>query len=87
MDCQITASRKDGLDLDRRLDGFTVNGKYETIDQVIAWIESGAHRFFVSVFGRNVLVIVAQRGLLGRKFLTTQADGFPPNNLLNLPDC
>jgi hypothetical protein len=86
-DYRITHSRKDGSDLDRRLDGFLIDGRYYDIDQVIDWIWNGIHRFWVSVYGRSVWVEVQQHAHSGRKFLTTEGDGFPPNNLLALPDC
>ena len=82
----ITHSRKDGFDLDRRLDGFQINGQYYDIDVVIGWILSGAHSFYVFIFGREVAVVVRQHQN-GRWYLTTEADTFPPNNLLNLPNC
>lgn len=85
-DFQITHSRKDGNDLGRRLDGFRINGAYYDIDQVIAWIRSGVHRFFVFAAGRSVWV-VARQNVYGTWYLTTEGDGFPPNNLLSLPDC
>lgn len=82
---RITHSRKDGADADRRLDGFLVNGQYIPIDTVISMIMNG-HTFYVEVYGRPVEVI-RQRHYYGREYLTTQGDGFPPNNLLALPDC
>lgn len=85
-DYPITHSRKDGNDPDRRLDGFLINGHYYDIDQVIRWIDSGMHRFFVDVRGRFVWVVVRAHAN-GRRYLTTEGDGFPPNNLLALPDC
>lgn len=86
-DHQITHSRKDGSDADRRLDGFLVGGQYYTIDQIIGWILNREHRFYVSVHGRAVWVEVRQHAHSGVRFLTTEGDGFPPNNLLALPDC
>lgn len=86
-DYRITHSRKDGTDADRRLDGFRIDGRYYSIDQVIDWIRSGVHRFWVSVNGRSVWVEVRTHATSGRSFLTTESDGFPPNNLLSLPDC
>jgi len=41
--------------------------------------------FYVSVNGRTVWVIVATHN--GRYYLKTEADGYAPNNLLNLPEC
>lgn len=86
-DYRITHSRKDGSDADRRLDGFMIDGRYYGIDQVIDWILSRSHRFYVSVFGRVVWVEVRQHAHSGRNFLATESDNFPPNNLLSLPDC
>ena len=86
-DYQITHSRKDGADADRRLDGFLIGGQYFTIDQIIAWILKREHRFWVSASGRSVWVEVRQHASSGLHFLTTEGDGFPPNNLLQLPDC
>ena len=84
---QITHTRPDGTDADRRIDGFLIGGQYYTIDQVIDWIRKGLHSFFVLVWGRRVEVIVKQHPLSGRWYLTTVGDGYPPNNLLNLPAC
>ncbi|MBR0693313.1 DUF3892 domain-containing protein [Bradyrhizobium lablabi] len=53
-------------------------------DAAIAAIESGTYRFFISVNGRSLNVVVATDN--GRKYLKTTADGFAPNNLLNLPE-
>ena len=54
-------------------------------EQVIAWIETGQHRFYVARPGGSVWVVVASRN--GRKYLKTAADGAEPNNLLALPAC
>jgi len=87
-DYRITHSRKDGDDPDRRLDGFLIEGLgYQNIDTVIGWILDSAARFWVWVSGKGVWVEVRQHSQSGRLFLTTEGDGFPPNNLLNLPDC
>ncbi len=53
--------------------------------EAIAGIESGKWKFYVSVGGKSVWVIIATR--LGRKYLKTQADGETPDNLLSLPEC
>ena len=54
--------------------------------EAIAGIESGKWRFFVSVRGDSVWVIVAT-SQYGNKYLKTQSDGDQPNNLLSLPEC
>lgn len=86
-DYYITHTRKDGTDADRRIDALMINGKVYPIDTVIDWINSGAHRFFVSVWSRAVLVVTRVHSTSRRWYLTTEADGYPPNNLLSLPDC
>ena len=92
---QITCTTKDGPDPDYRIDkigGATgakgTNGPWRlTIDQAIAGMRSGAWTFFVNVHGREVDVLIKRHPKSGRDYLTTEADGFPPNNLLRLPDC
>lgn len=86
-DYYITHTRKDGADADRRIDAVQINGSVFDIDTVINWINGRAHRFFVTVWGRTVQVITRVHPTSGRWYLTTEADGYPPNNLLALPDC
>lgn len=57
-----------------------------TQTEAIAGIESGRWRFWVSVNGKSVWVIVATSAT-GHKYLKTQNDGTQENNLLNLPEC
>jgi hypothetical protein len=52
----------------------------------IAAIEAGKYRFYVSVRGDSVWVVVAT-SRWGNKYLKTQNDGDQPNNLLSLPEC
>jgi len=52
----------------------------------IAGIERGEWRFWVSVGGRSVRVIVA-KSAQGYKYIKTENDGEHPNNLLSLPEC
>ena len=54
--------------------------------EAIDGIESGKWRFFVSVNGQTVWVIVA-KSAAGNKYIKTQNDGEQPNNLLSLPEC
>lgn len=57
-----------------------------TLDMAIEGIESGKWRFYVSVNGKSVWVIVSTSAS-GRKYLKTENDGEQPNNLLSLPEC
>lgn len=54
--------------------------------EAIAGIESGRWRFWVSVGGSSVSVVVAVSAA-GNKYLKTENDGEQPNNLLSLPEC
>ena len=54
-------------------------------EEAIAGIESEKWKFFVSVDGKSVWVVVAT-SRYGHKYLKTEADGEQPNNLLSLPD-
>jgi hypothetical protein len=56
-----------------------------TEDDAIRHIETGTYLFFVSVNGRPVDIVLASHNR--RKYLKTTADGYVPNNLLNLPEC
>ena len=52
----------------------------------IAGVEAEKWRFWVSVGGKSVWVVVAVSAE-GNKYLKTEADGDQPNNLLSLPEC
>jgi hypothetical protein len=54
--------------------------------EAIQLIENNEWRFYVSVAGKSVWVIVAV-SRYGNKYLKTEADGEQPNNLLSLPEC
>lgn len=57
-----------------------------TQEQAIQATESGQWRFYVSVGGHSVWVIVAV-SRFGNKYLKTEPDGDQPDNLLSLPEC
>lgn len=57
-----------------------------TQQAAIAHIESGEWKFYVSVGGDSVWVIVAE-SRYGNKYIKTEADGDHPNNLLSLDEC
>lgn len=85
-DYQVSCIIPDGSDADRRIDSLGgPTFKTAPIDDVISWIKNG-HTFWVEVQGRRVNVIIGQHAS-GKQYLTTVADGFPPNNLLNLRHC
>lgn len=53
--------------------------------EMINRIERGAESFYTMVNSRRADIIVAVHQ--NRKYLKTTADGYAPNNLLNLADC
>lgn len=57
-----------------------------SLDEAIAGIEAGKWKFYVSVNGQSVWVVIA-KSAAGNKYLKTTADGEHPNNLLSLPEC
>jgi hypothetical protein len=57
-----------------------------SLEEAVAGIEAGKWKFYVSVGGKSVWVIVAV-SQYGHKYLKTESDGEQPNNLLSLPEC
>lgn len=49
-------------------------------------MENGEWKFYVSVNGRTVWVIVS-KSANGNKYIKTESDSEQPNNLLSLPEC
>lgn len=85
----VTHIQRDREDEDRAIDklaGFDGSGVFfvETLDQSIAAIEAGAvyQTLPLGLEGRKVLI----RRRKSRKYLQTEGDNLPPNNLLSLPE-
>jgi hypothetical protein len=57
-----------------------------SVSDAIAGIKQGKYKFWVSVAGKSVWVVIA-RSAYGNEYLKTEADGEQPNNLLSLPEC
>ena len=57
-----------------------------TQQQAIDLIETKQWRFYVSVAGKSVWVVVAT-SRYGFKYLRTESDNENTNNLLSLPEC
>ncbi len=92
-DYQVTCIRRDGKDADRRIDrlgGPKPDGTgawNDTIDRVIAFIEAKTHNFWTTAGGKSVWVVVRVHPTSRRKYLATEPDNYPQNNLLSLPEC
>ena len=94
-DYRIDCIKRDtAADSDRRIDRFggpmpDQDGVRwnDTIDNVIRMIDSGAHRFWTSVNGKSVWCKTETHPTSKRKYVTTEGDAYPPNNLLKLPEC
>lgn len=89
---QVHCHKPDNADPDRRLQGIggaNPDGSpwYLGIDDAIRHITEGTYAFYVEARGRRVAVLVERHPQSGRLYLTTEGDGFPPNNLLSLPHC
>ena len=83
----ITATRKDGLDPDHRIDAVLLNGTVLLIDAAIRFVLINPGQVFAGTGLLPAKVLVRQHPRTRRQFLTTNPDGFGHNNLLNLPDC
>ncbi|MCW5698764.1 MAG: DUF3892 domain-containing protein [Rhodospirillales bacterium] len=67
--------------------GRASDGPWKLPQEVaIAGMEDGRWRFYTSVGGKSVWLIIAT-SRYGHKYLKTQADGEDENNLLYLPEC
>lgn len=90
---RVTCITRDGPDADWRIDRLggpkpEGGGHWnDTIDRVISFIEAGTHQFWTMEGGKAVWIRVRVHPTSGRKYLATQNDSFPPNNLLSLPEC
>ena len=83
---QVTCTKKDGPDTDRRFDALGGPTWTGTQDQVLGWIDQG-HKFWTSVNGKSVWVTTDVHPVSRRRYCKTEGDNYPLNNLLKLPDC
>lgn len=84
--CINKSDRYDPHERITHVGGYTDRRWKITQETAIGYIENGEWRFYVSVGGHSVWVIVAV-SRFGHKYLKTGSDGDHPNNLLSLPEC
>lgn len=82
---EVNCHVPDNGDADRRVQGIGGPMWHKTVDDVISCIDNG-DTFNVDVGGRRVRVITGKH-VTGKRYITTEGDGFPPNNLLGLSPC
>lgn len=85
--CVKKTNRTDPHERIHSIGGINPNGErwYLTLIQAIAGIEAGKWKFYTSVAGKSVWVVIATHN--GNKYLKTEADSIHTNNLLSLPEC
>lgn len=87
---QVMCIRKRGNHFNphERIEGIGGNypSQWYTIEETaIRNVERDPRSYYASVSGNSVWVVVAVHN--GRKYLKTEADRHPENNLLYLPEC
>lgn len=82
-----TCHTPDNNDLDRRIQGLGGAGWWYPVDTIIHAIDYEGHTFYTQPPVGAGAKIVTRTHANGRKYLTTEGDGFPPNNILRLPLC
>lgn len=87
MRLQVTCINKRPTHYDphERIQAIGGGGWKKLEDQAIREIEGNINSFYVSGGGRAADVVVAVYNR--RKYLKTTADGYAPDNLLNLREC
>lgn len=86
--CINKTPRHDPHDRISHVGGVNSNGTRWKMSQpdAIAAVEAGTYKFYTSVNGTSVWVVVAVSAR-GNKYLKTANDGEQPNNLLSLAEC
>lgn len=87
-DFQVTCIVKRGghYNPHERIEALGNSGRWMLSEsEMINRIEAGAESFYTLVGGHRADIVVAEHNY--RKYLKTNADGYSPNNLLNLADC
>lgn len=72
----------------RNIGGINADGTRWKLTEgaAINGVEQGKWRFYTSVAGKSVWVVIAS-SQSGQRYLKTESDAYIPNNLLSLPEC
>lgn len=83
--CINKRDRQNAHERIKAIGGYTDRQWKVLEEDAIGMIKRREWEFYVIVGGRETKVDVAVHQ--GREYLKTDADGYAPNNLLNLPEC
>lgn len=88
IECIQKADRSNPWERITHLGGTNPDGMRWRLAQedAISGLEAGKWSFFVRV-GRQEANVIIKISRYGHKYLTTEADGEQPDNLLSLPEC
>ena len=85
---KVTCIRKnDRLNPYERITHLAGPGWDGTQKEVISWILSKEHRFYVERPVGDIVWLEVARSRYGNLYVKTKADGDQPNNLLSLDSC
>lgn len=79
----IRQSRDDGRT--HHIDAVKVGESLFLVDQIVAWIQSDVHYFWIWLQDEKIDIIAVQHRSSRRYYLTIEGGGFPPIALLSLP--
>lgn len=64
----------------------TYETNYSTREEMWTWVKNGGQAYVRDAYN-NVARVVAKTNSWGTRYLQTEADGLPTDNLLSLPEC
>jgi len=83
---EITGIRQSGSEgRMHHIEAVKVGESLYFVDQIVAWIRDGVHRFWVMIQDEKIDIVALQHNSSRRYYLTVDGGGFPPIALLALP--